>query len=99
MADTVRVDVNVHRAAIAEIARGHETYELVTRFADDVVEEMRRGAPVRTGAGRASIRTRAALGPDGWYATASWDERHYYMGIQNGRRQFAEPALARVRYV
>lgn len=99
MVNRVSVEVDVHHGALAEMARAHDTRELVLRVAEDIAEGMRAGAPVRTGAGRASIRAHAEMGSDGWYATASWDERHYYMGIQNTRRHFAEPALSRVRYV
>lgn len=99
MASTATVVVDVNEAAIADLARGPEMYDLLRGTADEVSEEMRRGAPVRTGAGRASIRSRVEMTADGWVATASWDERHYYMGIQNSRREFAETALSRVRYV
>ncbi len=99
MVNRPEVDVNVHPRALEEIARSHDTYDLVRDTAERVAAEMRHGAPVRTGAGRASIRARADMTPDGWVATASWDERHYYMGIQNARRRFAEPALSRIRYV
>lgn len=99
MAERVTVVVNVHHRAIHDIAFGHETYNMVRRTAEEVAQEMRRGAPVRTGAGRGSIRGGVELTADGWVGTATWDERHYYMGIQNSRRPFAEPALSRVRYV
>lgn len=100
MAERVHVDVDVHRQVLREIAFGHETYELVRDVAEKAASDMRRGAPVRTGAGRSSIRARAELGPDGWYATASWDEAHYYMGILNTTyRGFADSAITRIRYV
>lgn len=96
---TVTVRVQVFEPAIREIARGPDVHDFVLRIASDLAEGLRAGAPVRTGAGRASIRARAEMGPDGWYSTASWDTQHYYMGIQNDRRHFVEPALSRVRFV
>jgi hypothetical protein len=99
MATRVDVDVTVFEGSIREIARGPELHSYLRRAVDEVAEGMRSGAPVRSGAGRASIRGQVHMGPDGWYGTASWDTRHYYMGILNSRRQFAEPAIMRVRYV
>lgn len=93
------VKITVYESAIRDIARGPDTYEFVRSIVDDAAATMRQGAPVRTGAGRASIVSRVEMGPDGWYGTASWDTRHYYMGILNTRRHFVEPALSRVRYV
>ena len=47
---------------------------------------------------RASKRS-VPMGPAGWYGTASWDNAHYYMGIQNSRTHWAEPTAQRVRFV
>lgn len=96
----VFVDVTVYERVIAEIARGPDTYDFVKRVVDDLAEDMRRGAPRKTGRGAASIRGQVHMGPDGWYGTASWTEPHYYLGILNATgRKFVEPALSRVRYV
>ena len=93
------VRVTVYDTAIAAIARGPEVYDFVRKIVDGAAEGMRGGAPVRTGAGRASIGGRVVMGADGWYGVASWDTRHYYMGIQNARQSFVEPAFSRVRFV
>jgi len=100
MADrAVFVDVDVFYPVLAEIARGPEVYAFVRRLVDDAAETLRRNAPVRTGAGRGSIRAEVHMGPDGWYGTASWDESHYYMGILNASQKWADRAAAQVRYV
>jgi hypothetical protein len=95
----VFVDVDVYERVIGEIARGPDTYDFVRRVTEDVAEQIRGSAPVRTGAGKGSIRAVVHMGSDGWYGTASWDVKHYYMGIQNARRKFVEPVAARIRYV
>jgi hypothetical protein len=99
MADVEIRDVRVIPGAVDAIARGPDVYAFVQGLVDEAAATMREGAPVRTGAGRASIRGQVWMGPDGWFGTASWDVQHYYMGIQNDRRHFVEPALSRVRYV
>lgn len=95
----VYVDVDVFYPVIWEIARGPETYNFVRKQVDETAETLRRSAPVRTGAGRGSITGRVWMGPDGWFGTASWDEAHYYLGIQNAQRKWADRAAALVRYV
>jgi hypothetical protein len=93
------VKVTVYESSLTAMARGPEMYDFVYGVVSDAAAAMRDEAPVRTGAGRGSIIGRVEMGTEGWYGRASWDRAHYYMGIQNARRSFVEPALTRVRYV
>lgn len=95
----VRVQVRIIPGAVDRIARSMEVHDNVKRIVDDLAEGLRRAVPVRTGAGRKSVTGRVAMGPNGWYGAASWDEAHYYLGILNSRRHFAEPVMDRIRYV
>lgn len=101
---TVYTDVTVYYAVLEQIKRGSDAYAFTRRQAEHAAEGLRRGTPVRTGAGRASIRADVTMGPDGWIGTASWDESHYYLGILNtkngqDREGWADRASASVRYV
>jgi len=96
---TVEVQVTVHDEVIREIARGPELREFLLRTVSEFASELRADAPVRTGAGRRSIVAKVEMGATGWYGTASWDDAHYYLGIQNSRTRWAQPTLSRVRYV
>ncbi len=99
-AKVTRVRSEVRQVGLAEIRRGPEMYEAVRTAVESAADAMRAGAPVRTGAGRSSIRAEVHMGADGWFGTASWDEAHYYLGILNADgRHFAEAALSRIRYV
>ncbi len=104
MASRVTVRVTVRQSGLEAIKRGPEVYSFVRRHTDNAAEALRRAAPVRTGAGRGSITTDVVMGPDGWVGYASWDERHYYLGILNARETqthegWADRAAATVRYV
>jgi len=65
----------------------------------DIAAGLRSDAPVKTGAGRGSIASDTALAVQGWTGEAGWDEAHYYMGIQQSRTHWADPAIAKIRYV
>lgn len=91
--------VIVYDDRIREFARSPEVHDFLKDRAEEAADALRANAPVRTGAGRASVRVHMEMGPEGWYATASWDEAHYYMGIQNTRQHWADRAAATVRYV
>lgn len=94
------VQVTYYPEVIDAIAAGDETRALVEGKANDAAADLRSEAPVRTGAGRASIRARTERDGDGsWVGAASWDDEHYYMGIQNSRTHWAAPTVQRVRYV
>lgn len=95
------IDVNVtfYPQAWDAISRGPELHDFMQGKASDAADELRRFAPVRSGAGRRSITSRAVLGVDGWEGRATWDDEHYYMGILNSRTHWADPAVQRVRYV
>jgi hypothetical protein len=93
------VTVTVNPSLVLSLARSPELYAHLHRMVDGAAENMRGAAPVRTGAGRASIRGQVVMTPTGWVGAAGWDRTHYYMGFQNRRRHFVEPALTRVRFV
>jgi hypothetical protein len=100
----VYTDVTVFYPVLEAIKRGSEVYAFCRRQADDAADVLRRAAPVRSGAGRASVRSSVEMGPEGWYGVASWDESHYYLGILNtkdaqSREGWADRAAAQVRYV
>lgn len=99
MPSEVRVVVTVREQAIRDLARSPEMYDFLKNIVDEAAKAMRVGAPRKTGQGAASIHGEVHLGPDGYYGTASWTERRYYMGIQNKRRNFTDPAAAAIRYV
>lgn len=99
MAQSVTVTVQVNSALPMELAHGPEIHEMLRRAVDALASDMRAHAPVRTGAGRNSIEGEVLMTPEGWVGVASWDAKHFYMGIQDRRKPFAEPALQRVRYV
>jgi hypothetical protein len=93
------VQVTYYPEVMDEIQGSDDTRDLVLAAADDAATDLRSEAPVRTGAGRASIRARAERDGLDWVGAASWDDEHYYMGIQNSRTHWAEPTVQRVRYV
>ncbi len=98
------VRVTVLEGGLEAIKRGPEVYSFVRQHTDNAAEALRRAAPARTGAGRGSIDTNVVMGPDGWVGYASWDERHYYLGILNARENqsregWADRAAATARYV
>jgi hypothetical protein len=93
------VNVTVFPAAIEAIKQGEETRQLVSRRTEDAAFSLRAGAPVRTGAGRASITASTERDFDsGWIGKATWDDEHYYMGILNSRDHWADEAVQRLRY-
>lgn len=81
------------------IARSPELYSWVDGKVTRAAEDLRRSAPVRSGAGRNSINSAVRMAAEGWMGTATWDDAHYYMGIQNAHTHWAESAVQRVRYV
>lgn len=86
--------------AIMAIAQSEATRRMVQAKVDTLAYGLRAGAPVRTGAGRASITAKTERDFEhGWVGTATWDEEHYYMGILNSRTRWADPTVAAVRYV
>jgi len=104
MARDVTTRITVYDAAFEEIKRSPDVYSFIRKRTDDAAEALRRSSPVRTGAGRGSIRSQVVMGPDGWTGYASWDEQHYYLGILNSRGDqsregWADRAAATVRYV
>lgn len=93
------VNVTTFPEAIAAIRESQGTRALVGRYADSAAFALRASAPVRSGAGRASIRSATEHNFEaGWVGTASWDDEHYYMGIQNSRTSWASKAARSVRY-
>jgi hypothetical protein len=101
MADEVtRVDVTVYEDRIRALARSQDCYDFVRSVVDGEAIGLFEAAPVRTGAGRASIRGRVEMGVDGWVGAASWDTQHYYMGLRNTRTHWADRVAAQqIRYV
>lgn len=99
MSKAFEVNVTYYPEVIDEIAMGDETRDLVLAKADDAATDLRSEAPVRSGAGRASIKARVERDGTDWVGAASWDDEHYYMGILNSRDHWAEPTVQRVRYV
>lgn len=101
MALSGRVDVKtvVDRIAVLQLARSPELHAAMQRKANRMASDLRQAAPVKSGAGRASITGDVVMGPTGWTAIAGWDPQHYYMGIQNSRTRWAGRAAASVRYV
>jgi hypothetical protein len=94
------VRVTVYEDRLRALARSQDAYEFVRAIVEREVRVLVAAAPVRTGAGRASIRPRVEMGPDGWYGTASWDTSHYYMGLRNVRTHWADRVAAQgIRYV
>lgn len=71
---------------LAAVSQAPTVAKQVRRTAAMVRVEARKGAPVRTGAGRRSIQVRRVTDR----ATklvgfrVSWDRDHFYMGFQNG---------------
>jgi hypothetical protein len=101
MAGTTKVStkVTVRHQAVAELARGPELRRHLEQAVTDMALDMQAHAPVRSGAGRRSIKGEVVMTSEGWVGTASWDVAHYYLSFQDKRKQFAEPAIQRVRYV
>jgi hypothetical protein len=99
MPQTVTVRVTPNPALRLELSHSAALHEYLSRETDALAADMRDHAPVRTGAGRQSIGGQVLMTPEGWVGVASWDVAHYYMGFQDRRKPFAEPALQRVRYV
>jgi hypothetical protein len=93
------VAVTVYPKAWDSIARSEQVHSWLDVKVSGIAEDLRRAAPVRSGAGRNSISSAVRMGADGWYGTASWDDAHYYMGIQNSRTHWAAQAAQRVRFV
>lgn len=94
------VNVTVYLSAIDAIKDSADTRSMVQRYADSAAFNLRASAPVRSGAGRASITARTERDFDsGWVGKATWDDEHYYMGILNSRTGWAAQAASRVRYV
>jgi hypothetical protein len=98
---TTRVEVKIRiiPGAMDRVARSPEVRDRIQEIVDSLAEGLRRAVPVRTGAGRRSIKGRVVMGPNGWIGGASWDEAHYYLGILDSRHHFAEPVMNRVRHV
>lgn len=94
---TVRVTPNV--ALVPVLSHGANIQAHLRRMAERAADDLRQSAPARTGAGRASITGGTVMTADGWVGTAGWDRAHYYMGIQQSRTHWADPAFQRVRYV
>lgn len=99
MTSSVTTRVTLRPDGFARLARSPEVRQVLSTVSDRGADSLRQAAPSRTGAGRASIYSDVRMGPDGWYGVASWDDAHYYMGIQQTRTRWADPAIARIRYV
>jgi hypothetical protein len=93
------VQVTYYPEVIDEIAMGDSTRALLQDKVNDAAADLRSEAPVRTGAGRASITATTERDGTDWVGKAGWDDEHYYMGILNSRDHWAEPTVQRVRYV
>ena len=94
------VNVQVFLEVIDQIAAGQETRLMVTRKTEAAAQSLRAGAPVRTGAARASISSTVDRDFEaGWVGKATWDDEHYYIGILNSRTHWAAGAVQRIRYV
>lgn len=94
----VRVEIN--ETAIAALARDPRVIDLIRPAAERIAAVERAAAPVRTGAGAASIKVWPLAGPrPGW--VVAYDRRHSYMGILNdggkglAARRFIEGTAAR----
>lgn len=94
------VHITVYDDRILAMARSQDTYNFLRSIVDGEARALADAAPVRTGAGRGSIRGRVEMGTDGWIGAASWDTSHYYMGLRNVRTHWADRVAAQqVRYV
>lgn len=94
------VNLTFYPAAIEAIKQSDDTRVMVSGRADMAAAALRSSAPTRSGAGRASINSMTERDFEtGWVGKASWDDEHYYMGIQNSRTGWANSAASRVRYV
>jgi hypothetical protein len=94
------VNVTYYPAALEAIKGGEETRQLVQGRTDNAAFALRSSAPVRSGRGRASITATTQRDfLDGWVGKATWDDEHYYMGIQNSRTAWASKVADRIRYV
>lgn len=93
------VKTTYYPEVIDEIEMSDDTRLMIQSKVDDAAADLRSEAPVRTGAGRASIRSKTEREGVEWVGTASWDDEHYYMGILNSRTHWAEPTVQRVRFV
>lgn len=88
------VKVDVDEQAVRALA-GHPAVVAAMRAAAQRVAGYEASiAPKRSGAGAESIGVAPIPGRPGTFMV-SWDRRHTYMGIVNGRRRFAEQAAAR----
>jgi hypothetical protein len=99
MANRAEIKVTPIPGAGMQIARSPEMREWMRARVADIASDLRADAPVKTGAGRGSIASDTALAAAGWEGSAGWDEAHYYMGIQQSRTHWADPAVADIRYV
>lgn len=99
MAHQVDVVITVYESRIRALGRTQDAYDFIRGRAEEAAQALRASAPVRTGAGKASIKVRMAMGNEGWVGAASWDTSHYYMGILNAEDRWADRAAASVRYV
>jgi hypothetical protein len=99
MANKAEIKLTPIPGAGDEIARSPELRAWLAGQMRGVADNLRSEAPVKTGAGRASITSAVDRGTQGWVGTAGWDSEHYYMGLQQSRTHWADGAIARVRYV
>jgi hypothetical protein len=98
--DNFDVRITVYDDRIIALNRSPETHDFLRSIVDEEARALADAAPVRTGAGRSSIRGRVEMGSDGWIGAASWDTSHYYMGLRNTRTHWADRVAAQqVRYV
>lgn len=94
------VRLTVYPEAIEAIKTGESTREMVRGKTDAAVFNLRASAPVRSGAGRASITSTTDRDfESGWVGRATWDDEHYYLGILNSRTGWASRVADRIRYV
>lgn len=78
-----KVRVDFDEAGWRELSRSSEHRAELVEAADRfIVAPARARAPKRTGAGAASIRSEAALDPDGWEVHVSWSTYAAYMRFQ-----------------
>lgn len=100
MANRVDYKVTPIPGGALEIARSPELRAWLAERMRSIADDLRRDAPVKTGAGRGSIASDVELSSGGWAGSAGWDAEHYYMGIQQTRKHWADPVVDHIdRYV
>lgn len=97
-----RVRVVIGDAAVRALSSSDEMRDLLLDLAEPVVREAKAGAPRKTGAGAASIRSEPVRDEFGhWTVRVSWGRDFYYMYFhergweRNPGRDFLEQALER----